>query len=158
MSAPEKIPPLVHELVVASDVDHAFTTWVERASTWWPRSHTVSGDPAAIVFEPTAGGRILEVGPDGDEHDWGEVVVWDPPHRLALLWHLFFPRAEATHVEITFAPVEGGTAVRLVQTGWDALGDAGPPRRERTVAGWAAVTADYVRLLDEDGGGGGATT
>jgi len=46
-------------------------------------------------------------------------------------------------VELTFTPTAGGTVVRLVQTGWEALGDAGAARRERTVGGWATVTAAY---------------
>lgn len=150
MTSADSLPPLVHELVVGADVDHAFATWVERAALWWPRGHTMSGDPEAVTFEPRAGGRIVERGRDGSEHVWGEVVAWEPPRRLELLWHLFFPRSEATTVTITFDPVDAGTAIRLVQTGWDALGDAGPIRRERTVQGWAAVTGPYAALLGSE--------
>lgn len=147
MSEGEQIPPLVHELVVAATPEHAFRTWVERTGTWWPKGHTVSGDPAAVVFEPRPGGRIFERGPDGSEHEWGEVVRWEPPDRLEYLWHLFFPREEATRVAVAFVAEGGGTRVRLEQTGWDALGERGVERRERTVLGWAAVTAGYHDLL-----------
>jgi uncharacterized protein YndB with AHSA1/START domain len=89
------------------------------------------------------------VAADGTEHDWGEVVEWDEPHRLSYLWHLFFDRSEATDVEVTFTEAEGGgTTVRLVQTGWERLGEPGVERRERTFGGWAAVTAGYRELLD----------
>jgi len=91
------------------------------------------------------------------------VVGWDPPHRLELLWHLFFPRSEATHVVVTFTAEGAGTRVRIEQTGWEALGSAGPARRERTQAGWAATTAGYRELLaaeyaasEESGGVAGA--
>lgn len=143
------IEPLVVELTVAAGVEVAFRTWTERVSLWWPKGHTVSGDPAAIRFEDRAGGRIYEVAADGTEHDWGEVVEWDAPHRLSYLWHLFFDRSEATEVEVTFAEAEGGgTTVRLVQTGWERLGEPGVERRERTLGGWAAVTSGYRELVD----------
>ncbi len=142
------IPPLVVEFEVAASAEHAFDTWVNRAALWWPAGHTLSGGPTAIVFEPRAGGRIFERGPQGDEQQWGEVLAWQPPTRIRCLWHLFFPRNEATEVEVTFTPSRDGTRIRLVQTGWDALGAEGPARRERTVQGWANVTAGYRRLVD----------
>jgi uncharacterized protein YndB with AHSA1/START domain len=142
------IPPLVVEFDVAAGLDHAFDVWVSRTELWWPSGHTMSGAPTAIVFEPYAGGRIYERDGEGRELAWGEVLDWEPPTRVRYLWHLFFSRAEATEVEVSFAPTPGGTTVRLVQTGWDALGDQGPVRRVRTVLGWAAVTEPYRRLME----------
>jgi uncharacterized protein YndB with AHSA1/START domain len=142
-----RIPPLVVEFEVAASVDHAFDVWVARADLWWPSGHTMSGAPTAIVFEPHAGGRIYERDADGHDLAWGEVLEWEPPARVRYLWHLFFPRAEATEVEVSFTSTRDGTAVRLVQTGWDALGDQGPVRRDRTVQGWATVTEPYRRLV-----------
>jgi hypothetical protein len=141
--------PLVHEVVVRADPDHAFRTWVDRATTWWPPGHTVSGDPTAIVVEPRVGGRVVELGRDGSEHPWGEVLVWDPPARLEMRWHHVFPAAEATRLAVTFRPVDDGTLVRLEQSGWDALGADGPPRRNRTVQGWANVVGAFDRYLTE---------
>jgi len=143
------IPPLVVEFEVAATAEHAFATWVERTELWWPRTDTVSGRPTAIVFEPRVGGRIYERGPDGDEHPWGEVLVWDPPARIECLWHLFFPRAEATRVCLTFTPRVDSTLVRLEQSGWAALGEQGPRRRERTTQGWAAVGAAFRGYIDD---------
>ena len=143
------IPPLVVELEVAVEPAAAFDAWVSRPSAWWPRGHTMSGDPATIVVEPFRGGRIYERDRAGNELAWGEVLECEPPRRLRFAWHLFFPRAEATEVELTFEPVAGGTRVRLVQTGWEVLGEPGAPRRDRTVQGWAAVTAPYRDLLAE---------
>jgi uncharacterized protein YndB with AHSA1/START domain len=142
-----EIPPLVLEFEVGAVPEHAFETWVSRAHLWWPMGHTVSGGPVAVVFEPHHGGRIYERTVDGGELPWGEVIDWEPPRRLRFLWHLFFDRQEATTVEVTFEPSEGGTIVRLVQTGWGAFGDDGAPRRERTILGWAAVTDEYRRWI-----------
>ena len=76
-----------------------------RTTLWWPKGHSVSADPELVVtFEPRPGGRIYERTPAGEEHDWGEIVAWEPPRRLVYVWHLRFDRADATEVEITFAP------------------------------------------------------
>lgn len=143
-------PPLVVEFELQIPPEDAFELWVSRTALWWPPGHTMSGGPDAVVFEPRPGGRIFEVARDGSQLPWGEVIAWEPPHRLRYWWHLFFSRDEATVVEVTFTARAGGTAVKLVQTGWDALGDQGPPRRERTVAGWAAVTAPYRAIATKE--------
>ena len=95
--------PLRQSFTVACAPEHAFATWAERTSLWWPAGHTVTAEPGLeIVFEPRPGGRIFERTPAGREEDWGEVIAWEPPRRLAYLWHLRQDRADATEVEITF--------------------------------------------------------
>jgi uncharacterized protein YndB with AHSA1/START domain len=136
--------PLIVEFAVAATPAHAFDTWTRGCSSWWPAAHTISGDPTAITFEPRAGGRIFEQSPDGDQHDWGTVLEWHPPTRLRYRWHLFFDVNEATEIDISFAPVDQGTAVRLEQRGWDRLGPAGPPRRTKTERVWSTLAARFI--------------
>lgn len=138
------IEPLVVEFEVSAPIAHAFDVWTQRCATWWPPTHTITGNPAAITFEPSPGGRIYETAPDGSEHPWGRILDWDPPTRLRFSWHLFFTPAEATEVDITFHPHANGTVVRLEQTGWDKLGPAGPPRRERTHTAWSTITTRFA--------------
>ena len=57
-------------------------------------------------------GRVYERTPDGTEHDWGEVEVWDPPRRLVYLWHIYGERADATRVEIRFIRSGDTTTVK----------------------------------------------
>jgi hypothetical protein len=142
------IEPLVMEFSVAATAAHAFDTWVRRADIWWPRGHTISGDPAAIEFEPWVDGRIVEHDAYGNAYPWGQVVLWDPPHRVDYLWHLMFTPEEATTVSVTFTESDESTVVRLEQVGWEALGTQGPIRRERTIGGWGTVTAHYRRWVD----------
>ncbi len=136
--------PLVIVFEVHVPRPRAFELWTTRCATWWPPSHTVSGDPAAITFEPGRGGRIVEHAAGGGEHVWGQILDWEPPARLRYLWHLFFDPAQATEVEVTFSPIAGGTAVRLEQRGWEQLGEAGPGRRARTRNAWSVITARYA--------------
>ncbi len=142
------LEPLVLEFEVGVAPAEAFDIWTRRCATWWPAAHTVTGDPAAITFEPHAGGRIVERARDGGEHDWGTVLDWDPPTRLRYRWHLFFEPDEATEVEVTFARARGGTVVRLEQRGWEALGETGPDRRTRTHQAWSTLSAGFIRLCD----------
>jgi uncharacterized protein YndB with AHSA1/START domain len=139
--------PLVIEFEVGVPPPQAFDTWTRRFETWWPASHTVSGAPSAITFEPHPGGRIVEHGADGAEHDWGTVLDWDPPTRLRYSWHLFFDPSEATEIELTFTSLGARTAVRLEQRGWERLGEAGAARRERTQHVWAAIVASFEAAL-----------
>jgi len=135
---------IVVEFEVSTSPGHAFDVWTSKPSMWWPRSHTVTQDPrVSIIFEPYEGGRIYERGPDGAEHDWGEVLLWEPPARIGYLWHLFFDRSEATEVTVTFRPLETGTLVTLIQTGFENLGDAGIDRRRRTNQVWLELTGHY---------------
>ena len=137
------VEPLVVEFEVGVAPAQAFDTWTRRCSTWWPASHTICRDPAAITFEPRAGGKIVERAPDGGEQQWGTILDWEPPGRLRYLWHLFFDPSEATEVEVTFTAREDVTAIRLEQRGWERLGDAAPPRRDRTRQAWATITVRF---------------
>ncbi len=138
--------PLEFELEVSCPVERAFDLWARRTSLWWPSGHSVSAeDGLTVTFEPRPGGRIFERAPDGREHDWGEVLAWEPPRRLAYLWHLRFDRADATEVEVTFtAGDRDRTTVRIVHRGWERLGAAGPERRDRNRKGWSGVLEHYA--------------
>jgi uncharacterized protein YndB with AHSA1/START domain len=124
---------------------HAFTVWTTRLSTWWPKGHTTSGDPDAVVtLEPRLGGRIFERTPDGTEIDWGEITTWHPPHRLAYRWHIGRPRADATDVEVSFIDAGGGaTQLEIVHAGWERLGAEGQVWREANTAGWTSLVPAF---------------
>ena len=107
------IDPIRISFVVGCSAGHAFDTWTQRATSWWPPQHTASHEPGAeIVFEPMTGGRIFERTADGHEIEWGEVVEWDPPRRLRYLWRIATEARNATDVEIAFTEDhDGGTRV-----------------------------------------------
>ena len=136
--------PLELTFEVACPPAHAFAVWAARTSLWWPPGHSVSGAPELVAFEPRAGGRIYERDRSGAEHDWGEVLAWEPPHRLRYLWHLRFDRADATEVEIRFESAADGTRVSITHSGWERLGARAAERRERNERGWAGLLPHYV--------------
>ncbi len=140
--------PLELAFSVACHPAEAFTVWTERFSTWWPDDHTVTGDPASVVLEPRLGGRIYERTLEGTEHDWGEVIVWEPPDRLCYLWHLRRDRADATEVEIRFLGEGAGTRVEIEHRGWERLGTAGTEWRERNISGWQTLLPHFITSIE----------
>ncbi len=59
-----------------------------------------------VCIEPGAGGRVFEsfTGEAGEQvREMGRTLVWDPPHRLVLLWRAAnFAPHEQTEVEVQF--------------------------------------------------------
>jgi uncharacterized protein YndB with AHSA1/START domain len=96
-------------------------------------------------MQGVVGGRIFERAKDGVEHEWGEVTRWQPPSRLAYLWHLGGDRTVATEVDIRFVP-QGATATRIVieHSGWERLGPTGDAWRERNRAGWGSLIPHFI--------------
>jgi uncharacterized protein YndB with AHSA1/START domain len=139
------IEPLRITFGVGCPPQRTFELWTAQTSTWWPTTHTVSAEPGVdVVIEPGVGGRIYERTPHGEEHDWGQVTLWEPPHRIAYLWHLRQDRADATEVEITFAASEDdGTTVSIEHRGWERLGARGPERRQANDHGWSGLLPHF---------------
>jgi uncharacterized protein YndB with AHSA1/START domain len=145
------IEPLRRSFDVACPPDHAFATWTEKASHWWPPAHTVSHeDGVQIVFEPRAGGRIYERTPSGQVIEWGRIVEWDPPRRLRYLWHIATDPEHGTDVDIVFRELpDSSTRVEIQHGGWERLGDAGEAWREANHAGWDGVLPAYAACCTE---------
>jgi uncharacterized protein YndB with AHSA1/START domain len=142
-------------LVVELDcpADHALEVWTARIGTWWPVDHTASGQPGlAVILEGRPGGRIFERTPAGAEHDWGEVLAWEPPARLVYSWHLRRDRADATEVEIRFVPVERSrTRVEIEHRAWQRLGAEGEAWRDRNRGGWSTLLPHYRKAAESAG-------
>jgi hypothetical protein len=140
------IEPIRLAFNVRCPADHAFAVWTSKTAGWWPADHTMSGEPGVdIVIERRVGGRIFERTTAGTEHEWGEVLLWEPPTRLSYLWHIGASRSDATEVEITFADRGDGTSdIRIEQRGWERLGAAGAARREKNKDGLEAVVPMFV--------------
>jgi uncharacterized protein YndB with AHSA1/START domain len=142
--------PIELRFTVGCPREHAFEVWAVRTSLWWPHSHSRSGDPGLeVTIEPRPGGRIYERTPAGAEHDWGEVLAWEPPARLAYLWHIYGEREDATEVDIRFAADGDATTVTIVHRGWERLGARGPELRRRNVQGWDGLLPHYLRACPD---------
>jgi uncharacterized protein YndB with AHSA1/START domain len=90
-------------VVVNAPRERAFQVFTTGFDSWWPRGHHIAKvDMLAAVLEPKQGGRWFEKGVDGSECDWGRVLVWDPPARVMLSWHLNgrWEHEPSTHSEV----------------------------------------------------------
>ena len=116
----------------------------------------MTGRAEAVVLQGGVGGRIYERTADGTEHEWGEVIVWQPPARLAYLWYLGRDRADATEVEIRFlARGTQATRVEIEHRGWERLGPEDPdPQaaqswRDRNQANWQTLLPHFIKAVNE---------
>ena len=143
------IEPLRFSFEVDCPQEHAFDTWTTRIGTWWPKSHSVTGDQdLEVVLEGRLGGRIFERTPAGSEHDWGEITIWEPPARFGYLWHLRRDRADATDVEIRFIARDAATTlVEIEHRAWERLGSGGVEWRDRNGGGWESLLPHYRRAV-----------
>jgi uncharacterized protein YndB with AHSA1/START domain len=143
---PMTIPPVVKEIEVAAPLERAWSTFTSSMGSCWPLdTHSTDGRRARdVVFEGRAGGRVIERWDDGSERPWAEVLVWEPPHRLVLAWHLNEDRPAATEVEVTFTSSGDRTRLRLEHRGWERLGDEGLESRNDYDSGWDVVLGRYA--------------
>ena len=103
----------------------------------------------AIEVEPKRGGAFKLRLPDGSVNVYGEVLEYDPPHRLSVSWQVAKPeefrKLPACRVTYDIAPA--GDAVRLTMTeshSWevpDAILSGGR-------MGWPAILSALKSLLE----------
>ena len=139
MSTTDALAAIWKTVTVDASPESAFEAFTHGIAGWWPEgSHRVFEGGSTVVFEQRVGGRIYERAADGEEADWADVLVWEPPQRLVLRWRVN-PNRGATEVEVQFMPEDGGTRVELEHRGWD---DAEGRANYRT--GWDLVLDRFI--------------
>jgi uncharacterized protein YndB with AHSA1/START domain len=123
----------------------AFALFTERKTEWWPyESHSASGEkPAEVVYEPRVGGRVYDRLNDGRENQWGTVLAWEPPHRVAIEWKVN-PANPTTELEVRFTAEGSGTRVDLEHRGWERYGEEAHESFSSYNSGWDLVLGRYV--------------
>jgi uncharacterized protein YndB with AHSA1/START domain len=150
---PASIAPVVKTVTVACTPEEAFRYFTADFSMWWPAAtHSVvayasefKDQPAAVIFEPRASGRIFERALSGEEYIWGTVLAWEPPERVVFSFHPGRDEKEAQTVEVTFSAVPEGAKVVLIHSGWEKLGDGAQKSRDSYNQGWEGVFVTAYR-------------
>src|ERR1700720_1379561 len=74
---------------VKAPIAHAFDVFTSGLTRWWPFDHGVGKKPIQkVLMEPRLGGRWLEISEDGTETSVATITVWEPPHRLVMIWQV----------------------------------------------------------------------
>jgi uncharacterized protein YndB with AHSA1/START domain len=141
---------ITKSVTVEAPLEHAFRVFTEEIHTWWPlRTHAVDTDQSdMVILEDREGGRLFERTPAGDEHLWGTVVVWDPPHRVGYSWHPGRGEETSQEVDVTFTPAGEGTRVDVRHWGWEKLGEGLDETFASYEEGWDLVLGNYVEAAN----------
>jgi uncharacterized protein YndB with AHSA1/START domain len=134
------------EITIAASPERVWEALTEPAhvGTWFG-----VGTPAEIDLRP---GGLMQI--DHGEHGRysTRIVRVDPPRAFSYRWASAFPDVVATEenstlVEFSLEPVDGGTVLRVVESGFDAL--AIPAEREDSAGfeshskGWSGVIEKF---------------
>ena len=83
------IAPVRKTVRVKAPIAHAFEVFTSGLTRWWPHDHGVGKKPIQkVLMEPRLGGRWLEISEDGTETSVATITLWEPPHRLVMLWQI----------------------------------------------------------------------
>jgi uncharacterized protein YndB with AHSA1/START domain len=139
-------------ITIAAPPQHVFDVFVNRLDLWWPRTHHIGKTSAfQAKLEPKLGGRWYEVGDDGTECDWGQVLVWEPPRRLVLTWDINaqwqHDPSIANEVEVLFQQQGTATRVELEHRKIERYGDQAQAMHAvfSSDSGWSGI---LQRLLE----------
>lgn len=112
-------------LRVPATPERAFEAFTGEIATWWkPNGLFRFTDDATgtLAFEAGPEGRLVETYADGSTFTVGEVLAWEPPHRLALTWrHASFAPDQSTELHVRFEDAGHETRVVVEHLGWDAI-------------------------------------
>jgi uncharacterized protein YndB with AHSA1/START domain len=156
MTQPQTITPapVRRSVTVAASRQRAWTVFTSDIGLWWPRTHHIGAAAMrSATIEPRAGGRWFETGEDGSETPWGEVLAWDPPGRLVMVWRIggdfTYNPALHTEVEVVFTEVAGGTRVDLEHRHLERMGAAEERARAafESPNGWGGVLALFAAAV-----------
>ncbi|HVF53366.1 MAG TPA: SRPBCC domain-containing protein [Actinomycetota bacterium] len=150
------LEPVIKRVQVGRSIDDAFFLFTRDMGSWWPlETHSIAVDTherkvvaKGIIFDPNAGGHIYESMSDGTHATWGEVLVWEPPDRVAFTWKPNLSDGPHTKIEVRFTIVAGGTEVELEHRGWEHFGDDAAARRKDYDAGWPGVLKMFADAAD----------
>jgi uncharacterized protein YndB with AHSA1/START domain len=136
-------------ITVAASPRRAFEVFTADFDSWWPRTHHIGPSPMTkAIIEGRVGGRCYSQQEDGTDCPWGQVLAWEPPHRLVIAWQItaqwgFEPDlSRASEVEVRFIDAGGGqTRVELEHRHFGRMGPDGVTMRTAVSAadGWGTL-------------------
>lgn len=142
------LDPIVKTIEVPCSQEKAFGVFLNEMDSWWPLDNfTVSamGDEVAeaIRVEAKVGGKVVEIGPDGTEHEWGTIRSYEPNDYVSMDFHIPQPGEiveSRSLVEVRFTILDAErTRVELTQSNWEAFGERAADMQGGYGGGWVVV-------------------
>ena len=151
------IAPVRKTVRVKAPVDHAFEVFTSGLMRWWPLDHGVGKKPIQkVLIEPRLGGRWLEIAEDGTETPVATITLWQPPHRLVMIWQInaqWKPDgAMQSEVDVSFtADGPEATVVELLHHKFETMGaEAGASMRKDVNGGWPGLIDRYAQEAERN--------
>jgi uncharacterized protein YndB with AHSA1/START domain len=152
MAATIKLAPVRKSITVDAPLQKAFEVFTARIGSWWPSQYSIGKSPMKqVIMEPKTGGRWYEIGEDGGQCDWGEVLEWQAPSRVLLAWRITtdwrYDPDLLTEIDISFVAIgDKSTRVDLEHRLLENLGEGADKTRQifDTEPGWSTLLAGYA--------------
>ena len=134
----------------------AFEVFTQDFASWWPPEFTWSQRGLEwIGIDPREGGLCTELGPGGFRIDWGRVLIWHPPNRLAFTWQISPTRvpepdsAKSSLVDVRFEAAGGESIVQVLHMGFERHGEGAHEYRDAMhEQAWPYILERYVAAFD----------
>jgi uncharacterized protein YndB with AHSA1/START domain len=146
------IPPVRKTLQVKAPIGHAFEVFTSGLTRWWPLNMAVGKPPVTkVLMEPRLGGRWLEISEDGTETTVATITLWEPPHRVVMLWQInasWQPDANMkSEIDVRFvADGPEATRVDVLHHKFETMGaEQGASMRKDVDGGWPGLLELFVR-------------
>jgi hypothetical protein len=147
---------VVVQVTAGAAIDQAFAVFTQRIEDWWPRAYRLGpSERVDTQIEPQVGGRWYEQTEDGQQADWGQVLVWDAPCQVSLSWQLtpYFSAepdpGKASRVDVIFKAVdEARTLVTVTHSDLGRHGEGWEQMRDAVAGegGWPGIMRAYADL------------
>lgn len=149
--------PIMASIAVRVGPERAFELFTAGLDSWWPlETHSRATDQfegvkaERVDFQGRVGGQVLEHLSDGRVLSWGEVLVWEPPHRFVLAWKPNSTPRPPTELEVRFTPQGAGTLVELEHRGWERLGEIAEEARAGYGENWQRIIGRFGEAVDKE--------
>ena len=146
--------PVRRSVTVKATRERAWAVFTHDIGLWWPRTHHIGATAMkTATIEPKAGGRWYETGEDGSECPWGEVLTWEPPSRLVLVWRIggdfTYDPILHTEVEVVFTETADGVRVDLEHRHLERMGATEERARAafESPNGWGGLLALFAAAV-----------
>jgi uncharacterized protein YndB with AHSA1/START domain len=137
------------DTAIAAPPERVWQALTAETARWWPAHFFSSADAQRFVLEPRVGGSVYEDWGNGAGAEWGRIVVFQPPERLAWAGNHFSPSGSdwgRYFLNLLLREEEGRTVLTVQDSAFGLLSDA---TGLSTEAGWRELFGEHFKKYVE---------